>query len=337
MRDAADGGVQERYLDAIKTARQFTWERTANQLVEGLESVGFSLRRLPRHSPRKVRGSKESTLTIACPARNTPIPTLRRMLESARDTWWHGPVEVLIVDDASDPPIQLEWPEGLRGRIIRAEDWIGEGPGRALLIEEASGDWMFLTDSDVAFIQSTWALRLLGRALQEGGEAIVHPAMVLGDLVTVWSLGGRYKHWGALGWLPASHWHENEKLRAACMEPRYVIYAPGAGWFARTELLRKYWQWPTGYYHPTIFGDVDMSLWFRMHGIPIVTEPRAVVAHYQGSFTVAQSSIAAQEERFNKHAKELLSWWANIITEEPLLGWHLPNLTGHGTSLHTSG
>ena len=96
-------------------------------------------------------------VSILIATRNRP-DALRRCVESvARQNY--PDMEVIILDDASNPPVdQVAIKRLVRGqhpiRILRSEQHLGLISIRNQLIEEASGDVLFVIDDDAYFEES---------------------------------------------------------------------------------------------------------------------------------------------------------------------------------------
>ncbi len=315
--------AKERAEAAAATGRAWTWARSAQALVRAIHKHVGPVR-ARECSPRAHH--TEGMLTIGCPVRNG-ARDLARMCESVRQTAWAAPIEVLVVDDASENPQALDglarrYPH-LRMRVVRCEAPIGCEAAREIIVKEARGDWVFQTDCDVEFRQPEWA-QLLAKAI--GRREVITTPLLLWPDGLIWAGGGAYWDRGRLGQLPAGHLWE---MRAPTedLEPRPVAYAPGCGWFGRHELMAEYWQWPGGYF-PTIFGDPDMAMWFRVHGVEFVVVPSARVVHHAGSFTLRQTTADLHQERFRQHAQEFLSWWRDLAAHEVAIERFGPVLSG---------
>jgi len=99
-----------------------------------------------------------------------------RALRSARSQDVDG-MEVVLVDDASDPPFQL--PADLaadpRVRVVRHEENRGAGRSRDTGVAAARGDWIAFLDSDDYWLPGTLAPRLemAERAFAASGDPMV--------------------------------------------------------------------------------------------------------------------------------------------------------------------
>jgi GT2 family glycosyltransferase len=314
---------QARIAAGFATAKEHSWERAAECFVGAVQAHIGPIRKRPLR--RRVARAKGG-LTVAAPAKNGQVD-LECLCASFRNTDWPGKREVLILDDASDTPLVV--PDFAQDycRIIRSDAWIGEGAGRDWLMREASGEFIFMTDVDVEFRQADWALRLAD-GLPE--KTIRHPLMLFGERRgadypgRIWSDGGCYKAYGGNAH-PSYHFNVNKRLEEVEPHEGPCVYAPGAGWFMRTEEALEYWEWIGGYY-PLLFADVDMAFWLRAHGFGFVSVPQAVVIHHQGSFTVNQSKMEVERHKYQEHYPAFRSWWEFMIEDDLARGAHVCRL-----------
>lgn len=307
LRTAYNGGATARREAATATAAEWTWRRSAERLCEAIEQHVTPLRRRPTPQP-PARGG----LSVLIPCRNSP-EDLARTIDSVGQTRWDGKLEVLVLDDASTPPLACA---EQHVRIIRSDEWLGEGESRTRLLYEASGEWLFITDADVEFCDPDWAVAL--REFVGQRATVAHPLVLKPD-GTIWSAGGRYRDYPEYGLLPADHRLGNCPP-SDDLAPALLPYAPTVGWFARRELLLAHWHWAGGFF-PTIFADVDLAFWLRAHGIEFWFAPVTRIVHHAGSFTARQSDHAARVERFARHADEFLHRWEDLVEHDLTTPW----------------
>lgn len=85
--------------------------------------------------------------SVIIPARNAN-DTLTRAVLSARDFMKHGD-EVIVVDDASDSPLELT--DGLVSSVLQRLESLGPGVARNDALHKARGEWVLFLDADDAF------------------------------------------------------------------------------------------------------------------------------------------------------------------------------------------
>jgi GT2 family glycosyltransferase len=97
---------------------------------------------------------------------------LLRALESVASQTDTGPVEAIVVDDASRvrPPLDSR-PDGLRLRVLRSETNLGASGARNLAIRHATGDVIAFLDSDDVFLP--------GKLRAELAQLTAQPSLVL--------------------------------------------------------------------------------------------------------------------------------------------------------------
>jgi glycosyltransferase involved in cell wall biosynthesis len=115
-------------------------------------------------------------LTIVIPIRNRQALGERALRSAAAQTV--SPAEIIIVDDASDPPFQI--PADLRSnesiRLLRHSDNRGAGSARNTGIASADADWIAFLDSDDYWLPGTLGLRL--ESAEAGFAADCNPLAV---------------------------------------------------------------------------------------------------------------------------------------------------------------
>jgi len=98
-------------------------------------------------------------LTVGITTRNRPA-SLTRCVESLRHIAHLAP-EVLVFDDASEPPAAESLTGNVRARIIRNDRGPGNIVGRNTLVREASGEVVLLLDDDAALLDSAGVERAI--------------------------------------------------------------------------------------------------------------------------------------------------------------------------------
>ena len=304
----------------LRTAEAMSWEASAKRLCSAIERHVGPLRRRSVTAGPSVR----DLVSVLVPCRNGQQDVDRLTISLRAEQWPGASVEVIILDDASDPPLTLNGQGAAGARIIRSEAWIGEMAARDWLLREAAGRYVFATDADVEFTPG-WLTGFLKRARERGlcARTILHPVMLLPD-GKVWSAGGCYKVYGD-DVLPA--WHrmmgaELDDAEIARIAEAPLAYAPGAGWFFDREAVLAVWEW-TGGYFPTVFGDVDMAMWLRSHGFEFCLAPDVKLVHHHGSYTQRGTETAEQRARFLAHAREFIGQWGDRVVDDIMRGQHV--------------
>lgn len=97
------------------------------------------------------------TLSILITAHNEPLAEVNATIASIRET--AGDVEIVLVDDGSQLPLDLE---DKTVRLIRSEERCGVGPARHLAALHATGDWFLIIDAHMRF-EAGWIDRAFKR------------------------------------------------------------------------------------------------------------------------------------------------------------------------------
>jgi glycosyltransferase involved in cell wall biosynthesis/GT2 family glycosyltransferase len=317
MRRAKAGAIDKLREAAIATAREWTWEKAAQSFVAAVEkNIGPVRKRL-----RTERPSEAGLLTIAFPVRNS-ASDVARILQSIRTTRWPGEIEVLVLDDASNPEqaeaiLQACEPRKericrVKVRLIRSDAWVGCEGARAIMVDEARGEWLFETDCDVEFTDREWAMKLKRFHEAQGKDCVLTP-LILDGKGQVWSAGGTYRPFGDPPKVTVGgHEHEGKSVPEN-LYAHSVPYAPGAGWFSRREAMVGKRRLCPGYF-PTMWGDPDMSFWLWTQGMPVFFVPEAVITHHHGSFTAKQ--IEGQRIGFDSHKRQFEEWWQEVADHD---------------------
>lgn len=89
-------------------------------------------------------------LSVLITAHNEPYAEIKATIESIRAT--AGPVEIILVDDASLVPVAVD---DKSVKLIRNYERCGVGPSRHIAALHASGDWLLIIDAHMRF-ESGW-------------------------------------------------------------------------------------------------------------------------------------------------------------------------------------
>ena len=301
---------RKRIQAGLETSRRYSWEQAAQALINAVETVVGPVRRKP-----EIRKTLTTSCDILIPCKNGQAD-LERFADSLQDKWYGLPIRMIILDDASDEPITLPKNAPAGSYIITSTAWLGEGAARDKLLKASDAEYVFMTDSDVTIEDASFFRTLIDNM---GEKTLLTPLMLLPDN-KVWSAGGCYHLYGQR-LLPAWHRMMGEAQDQKVIDglDKACAYAPGAGWFAKREDLLNDWAWVGGYF-PTIFTDIDISFWLRMHGWQIDFIKEAVCHHNCGSYTTKQTSVLAQEERFNEHAQAVVQQWGSFMADDLVRG-----------------
>lgn len=191
--------------------------------------------------------AERTLLSIVVPTKNRP-ESLRRLLESLPRQDYQ-PYEVIVVDDASDPPAS----DTLKAKVIRREVSGGPGPARNDGIAASHGSFIAGFDDDCE---------------------ITDP----GVLMRAVEILERYPRCGAVAFTQTdAHGHAWPGAQVTGSSvPCYAPHFFGFGYVLRAEAIRQVGGFALGYYHEEI--EVSLRLWDA--GWSVIHDPGLAVAHH---------------------------------------------------------
>lgn len=156
-------------LEEERTAAEIS-EETDLPLIDAVTFLdGLAGRRLVKRTS-KVLPARWPSVTVVVPSRNRPLET-RACAESllALDYPADG-LEVLVVDDASEPPL-WEALEGLPVRVLRLDENVGQSAARNLATEAARGEVVAFIDND-CLAHPDWLRALVPPVCEPGVDVV---------------------------------------------------------------------------------------------------------------------------------------------------------------------
>ena len=147
-----------------------------------------------------------------------------RALQSIADQTYTGPIETVVIDDASEIPFTLSQSLSQQIRVLRSEENLYAGGARNLAVSHASGEYLCFLDADdeylperiesqVSFLLSHPDVLYVGspywihrgkiwlqnpRALQEFDPGLLEKSQVLPDEFRFWVCNSYYCNTGAI-------------------------------------------------------------------------------------------------------------------------------------------
>lgn len=297
----------------LATAQKWTWQQGAAAIIDAVEETTGYLRR----RPRKWHAANVK-VSVVMPVRNASakLATTLRTLQECQPA-----AEVLVYDDASGHDEQRAIAEICAAysacRLIRGEEQLGCHGARALLFEQARGEFIASIDADLDFTGTDpqW-METLSDLWAQRGKGIMHPLLVYPDGHP--DHGGKVHSAGSYvrGGLMVFDHRFNLKPRSASGLKRAVRVAAccGAFQFFHSSLLDKLNQ--DAVYWPAYFGDADFAYRARAAGYPVWYCPEVVVGHDANSWGLSEEGRklarwAETSERFHKR-------WADLMEEDKL-------------------
>lgn len=118
--------------------------------------------------------SREVTFSVVIPTHNRPLHLARAVRSVSEQS--DQDLEVIVVDDGSEPPTDPSILAGLRGRVVRNPQPAGPGAARNLGATLAAGEFIAFLDDDDVWLSTKLAVarECLGR--QPGLDVVIHRA-----------------------------------------------------------------------------------------------------------------------------------------------------------------
>jgi GT2 family glycosyltransferase len=230
-------------------------------------------------------------LTVGITTRNRP-DALRRCVESLRHIDHLSP-DILVFDDASDPPAPSMLQPQPRLRILRDDRGPGNIVGRNTLMREASTEFVLLLDDDAALVDGASVERALAILAHDDRVAAIAFAQANED--------GR-------------PWPESMQP-ARGQSARYVAAFIGFAHLLRRDVFLRL----EGYRESFVFYGEEKDYCLRLldRGLSVVYLPDALVLH-------AQDASGRTPQRYLRYVTR--NDCLNAIYNEPLhrLAWLLP-------------
>ncbi len=127
------------------------------------------------------RWTPEMSVSVVIPAHNATATLPLTLASLAEQTYPEELLEVIVVDDGSEPPLELPALRPARTRLVRTQDSWGPGHACALGIDAAEGEVVLRLDADMVVYrdhveaQMRWH-HLIDYAVVQGHKVFVDPA-----------------------------------------------------------------------------------------------------------------------------------------------------------------
>lgn len=310
---AAKGRRATIVKQGLVEARKWTWDRSAQAIIETVEQTTGHLRLRPRkwYAPAVK-------VSVVMPVRNAPakLATTLRTLQECQPA-----AEVLVYDDASSQDEQRAIQEICAAysacRLIRGEEQLGCHGARAILFEQARGEFIASIDADLDFTGTDpqW-METLSELWAKRGRGIMHPLLVYPEGHP--DHGGKVHSAGSYvrgGMMVFDH-RFNLKPRSAKGLKRAAPVAAccGAFQFFHQSLLDEINQ--DAVYWPAYFGDADFTYRARAAGYPVWYCPEVVVGHDANSWGLTDEG--RKLARWRETSERFHKRWADLMEEDKL-------------------
>ncbi len=221
-----------------------------------------------------------------------------------------APSRVIVVDDCSDPPVELTISRALRAAlpltIVRQDANGGPARGRNAGVQDSSAETVLFVDDDVV---ATPRLLEHHQRWHQQSSALV----VIGPLVappdwqpTAWNL-----------WEARKLDNEYQKMEAGLYSPTWRQFFTGNASVHRSRFLRA-----GGFNeHFTRAEDIELGIRLEQDGCRFVFEPRAAGLHYAIRTAASWLRIPGEYARFDVAIDQLHPGlrWAHYVQREARL------------------
>jgi lipopolysaccharide biosynthesis glycosyltransferase/glycosyltransferase involved in cell wall biosynthesis len=281
------------------------------------ENIGYGYRvryALPDSPPR---------VSLIIPTRNK-LSLLKKCVESIQRKTSYPDYEMIIVDNASDDPLTIQYLRELQlnpGMRVVRDDWpFNFSALNNAAVKLAGGEIIGLLNNDLEVISSEWLSEMVSHALLPGvgavGAKLWYPDDTLQHGGVILGLGGVAGH--SHCHLPRQHYgyfgravltSSFSVVSAACLVIRKSIYHEVGG-FNEDNLA-------------VAFNDVDFCLRIAEAGYRNVWTPYAELYHHE-SATRGYENTAQKQKRFVEEVSHMKRQWGDVLMRDPA---YSPNLT----------
>lgn len=275
-------------IRGVETARAFTWERGAVSMLTAIEERVKVSRRV---------GYDEGLTSLLFPVGGSTDAATRMLRSLFATDHGGGSVEVILYNDTDDSAgwetLKREW-----GRKVKfvAEGRQGERRGcpfaRNRLFAVSRGEWLFVGDCDIEFVQRGWLARLKEEYRKKfpDGMGILAPLLLFPN-GTIQSAGGEVvKEEGRVVYGNRLRGRrKSEVTLKACPVP----YAPAAAWLLHRRVVEEVGGF-SEVFSPTFFDDTDFCYRAAQKGIQVWFVPDVYLLHHEGSWRGDRSATMAR-------------------------------------------
>jgi len=307
MEKAAAGENRDKFVAAgIEEAQKWTWERTAQTVVDLVEEECGTVQRRAKkwHSPQV-----DFSVVVCC---RNGADYLERMVAGlplpARS-------ELLVLDDASTAEeakriadVVATRPEA---RLIRSDVQLGIGGSRERLFEETRGEFICSLDADLLFenTKKTWLADFRAIWKKSGGRfGILAPLLLWPD--------GTVQSAGACADFTSNVFFRlregKQPVGKVAKTPALLTAASGAVLFFHKSLL-DHCQVDTEYF-PCWFEDSDFCIQARLAGYAVRYSPEVQVTHDAQSWCGSKEGV--QQQRWAAVRDRFMARWRDVLEED---------------------
>ncbi|MCL6563834.1 MAG: glycosyltransferase family 2 protein [Firmicutes bacterium] len=293
----------------------------------GIPATVFSLPGVPYLGVRRSLPEPVPLVSIIIPTKDH-FDLLSTCLESIFRRTIYPRVEIIVVDNASQDPLTLQYLQGLTRRdgvrVIKYNHPYNWSAINNFAVRQARGSILVLLNNDTEVLSSEWLRELVSHAVRpEVGvvgakllypdDTVQHGGVCLGaGAAPEYAVAGHLFHKlkkdepGYFG--RALLTHNVSAVTGACMAFRRDIFESVGG-------FDEEWL-------PVAFNDVDFCLKVRERGFLIVFTPFAELYHFE-SASRGRDDSPVKISRFHREVAVMLARWGSTLRNDP---YYNPNL-----------
>jgi GT2 family glycosyltransferase/glycosyltransferase involved in cell wall biosynthesis len=251
-------------------------------------------------------GDRDPLVSVIIPVHNQ-WPVTARCLAMLRRYPGDTPLEVLVVDDASDD----ETPQCLARcrnlRVARNERNLGFVRASNLGAANAQGDYLVLLNNDTQ-VQAGWLDGLLATFRQRPDAGLVGSRLIYPD--------GRQQEAGAIVFNDGSAWnygHLDDPYKPQYSYVREPDYVSGAALAIRRDLFERLGGFDE-HFAPGYYEDADLAFRVRAAGYRVYYQPLSRVVHFEGVSAGTDENTGTGMKRFQAiNRQKFLDRWRNEL------------------------
>jgi GT2 family glycosyltransferase len=251
-------------------------------------------------------GDRDPLVSVIIPVHNQ-WPVTARCLAMLRRYPGDTPLEVLVVDDASDD----ETPQCLARcrnlRVARNERNLGFVRACNLGAANAQGDYLVLLNNDTQ-VQAGWLDALLATFRQRPDAGLVGSRLIYPD--------GRQQEAGAIVFNDGSAWnygHLDDPYKPQYSYVREPDYVSGAALAIRRDLFERLGGFDE-HFAPGYYEDADLAFRVRAAGYRVYYQPLSRVVHFEGVSAGTDENTGTGMKRFQAiNRQKFLDRWRNEL------------------------
>jgi len=281
-------------------------------VLDGIRKGSYRIR-------RKIKGAP--LVTIVIPTKDNKC-LLEKCIESILEKTEYKNYEILIVNNASQDPLALEYFEKLsHGGMAKIVNYVKPFNFAAInnfAVQSAKGRHLLFLNDDVEIISNEWLATMVEHSQREEvgavGAKLLYPDCRIqhaGVMLGIQGVAGhshKYIKDDNPGYFYRKDVIQNvSAVTAACLMTTKVIFDEVGG-FDEINLS-------------VAFNDVDFCLKIRERGYLIVYTPYAILYHHESA---SRGYEGSDNQRFKKEIKYMRKKWGRILYEDP---YYNPNLT----------